>query len=97
MEKPKKEGKKTCCGNESHPSRSTLSNRRSQTSHETGSTLLGSRTLGDDLPRLDGVSAECKNLKVAHILLAPWGCRPSRTVSLSEYEVAKCTDREKSG
>src|SRR6266699_2952763 len=53
MEKPKKEGKKTCCGNQSHTSRSALSNRRSQTSHETGSTLVGSRTLGDHLPRLD--------------------------------------------
>src|SRR5258708_38062843 len=48
-----KEGKKTCFGNQSHTSRSSLSSRRSQTSHEIGSTLLGSRTLGDHLPRLD--------------------------------------------
>src|SRR5258708_16739832 len=48
-----KEGKKTCFGNESHTSHCSFSSGRSQTSHENGSTLLGSRTLGDHLPRLD--------------------------------------------
>src|SRR5713101_5469258 len=48
-----KEGKKTCFGNESHTSRCSFSSGSSQTSHENGSTLLGSRTLGDHLPRLD--------------------------------------------
>ena len=47
------EGKKTCFGNESHTSGSSFSTGRSQTSHETGPTLLGSRTLEDHLPRLD--------------------------------------------
>jgi hypothetical protein len=48
-----KEGEKTCSGNESHTSRSSLFSRRSQTSHEKGSTFVGSRTLGDHLPCLD--------------------------------------------
>src|SRR5258708_35867007 len=48
-----KEGKKTCFGNESHTSRCSFSSGSSQTSHENGSTLLGSRTLGDHLPHLD--------------------------------------------
>jgi len=48
-----KEGKKTCFGYESHTSRSSCSSGRSQTSHENGSTLLGSRALGDYLPCLN--------------------------------------------
>src|SRR5260370_2299683 len=47
-----KEGKKTCFGNESHTSRCSFSSGSSQTSHENGSTLLGSTTLGDHFPRL---------------------------------------------
>src|SRR5260370_17821825 len=53
IEETMKEGKKTCFGNESHTSRCSFSSGRSQTSHENGSTLLGSRTLGDHLPPLD--------------------------------------------
>src|SRR6266566_3783782 len=48
-----KEGKKTCFGNQSHTSHCSFSSGRSQTSHENGFTLLGSRTLGDHLSRLD--------------------------------------------
>src|SRR5260370_39181138 len=53
IREPMKEGKKTCFGSESLSSRCSLSSGRSQTSHENGSTLLGSRTLGDHLPHLD--------------------------------------------
>src|SRR5713226_5515359 len=58
-----KEGKKTCFGNESHTSRCSFSSGRSQTSHENGSTLLGSRTLGDHLPRLDCPSQSRRDRK----------------------------------
>ncbi len=48
-----KEGKKTCFGKQSHTSRSSCFSGGSQTSHETGSTLVGSRALGGHLSRLD--------------------------------------------
>src|SRR5260370_40589997 len=69
-----KEGKKTCFGNESHTSRCSFSSGSSQTSHENGSTLLGSRTLGDHLPRLDEPSQSRRELKrygVASTNVAP--------------------------
>ena len=47
----------------------------------------------DTLALFDGVSAEFKNLKVAHMLIVFKGCVKSCQAGLGQYEVAKGTDR----